>query len=468
MKKSHSFVMALVVVVVAAASSFGCAPMSVGPAVVTDVPLSTGRQSNLTGARQGAIAQEGTRVSARLVEMCDVKQVDTIQRTSIREHKNDAPQNEWWAAIGGTVFVGAGALAVANPGTLQPKDKDVSEKEVRGAGYAMLATGAVLLAVPIIDYFRVHRVAEHEVERVDVMGPTLQRNVPCAAAPRGTEVFARYPDGRNVRLGSTDAMGRLDADLASATPSDWFFPPNARAALFSDRGDLGDVSLTQLFVTREAAAWRAAESSSCATSVDEDACSTHAAYAQNYPSGVHVAEARLALDEASARRRLAAEEAAFAALDLRVCSAVKADRDAIEVACGPLSQYLAEFADGRHVAAVQQASRPAQALYARLDADEEREGGEEVSVVSSGGFIPYAGNGGGPTLCADGMTSHSSGRGTCSHHGGVAGGGAHHSSGRTYRAPASHSSSGGHSSSGHGSSGGSHSMGGHRGGGRRK
>jgi hypothetical protein len=38
--------------------------------------------------------------------------------------------------------------------------------------------------------------------------------------------------------------------------------------------------------------------------------------------------------------------------------------------------------------------------------------------------IPYEGNGGGPTLCADGQVSGSSGRGTCSHHGGVAGG--HH------------------------------------------
>jgi hypothetical protein len=43
----------------------------------------------------------------------------------------------------------------------------------------------------------------------------------------------------------------------------------------------------------------------------------------------------------------------------------------------------------------------------------------------SGSFIPYQGNGMGPTLCADGMYSHSSGRGTCSHHGGV-GGGHHH------------------------------------------
>lgn len=35
-------------------------------------------------------------------------------------------------------------------------------------------------------------------------------------------------------------------------------------------------------------------------------------------------------------------------------------------------------------------------------------------------YIPYPGNGGGPTLCRDGSISNSSGPGTCSHHGGEA------------------------------------------------
>lgn len=38
----------------------------------------------------------------------------------------------------------------------------------------------------------------------------------------------------------------------------------------------------------------------------------------------------------------------------------------------------------------------------------------------SGPFIPYAGNGRGPTQCRDGTVSHSSGCGTCSGHGGEA------------------------------------------------
>lgn len=42
------------------------------------------------------------------------------------------------------------------------------------------------------------------------------------------------------------------------------------------------------------------------------------------------------------------------------------------------------------------------------------------ATTAPGQFIPYAGNGGGPTRCRDGTYSHSSGRGTCSHHGGIA------------------------------------------------
>jgi hypothetical protein len=45
-----------------------------------------------------------------------------------------------------------------------------------------------------------------------------------------------------------------------------------------------------------------------------------------------------------------------------------------------------------------------------------------TAVSPAAQSVPYPGNGGGPTLCSDGSVSGSSGRGTCSHHGGVAGG----------------------------------------------
>lgn len=48
--------------------------------------------------------------------------------------------------------------------------------------------------------------------------------------------------------------------------------------------------------------------------------------------------------------------------------------------------------------------------------------GAPMGSPRPGEFIPYRGNGGGPTLCNDGMYSRSSGSGTCAHHGGVSGG----------------------------------------------
>jgi uncharacterized membrane protein YgcG len=388
----------------------------------------------------------------------------------VSEHKNDAPQNDWWAGIGGAVLVGVGALAIVNPTTVQSSTSDLSDKEARGVGYAFVGTGALLLAVPVIDYFRAHREAARTVERVEVPGPIVQRNVRCGPSAAGKEVLARYPGGQEVSLGRTDARGMLEVSLDDATPPGWPLPKDGVATLHVDKGDLGDVSLAALYRVREVAAWRLADSSACGTGLEEEACSSYAKYALGYPQGEHAAEAKLVLDAAAARRRLAAEEASFVALDLRACrTPAVAEMEAIETACGPLTQHLTDFPDGQHLEAVRAALRPAEIIYARLEAAEAAEEGRAVavrSVTSTGGFIPYAGNGGGPTLCADGMMSHSSGRGTCSHHGGVSGGSSHRSSGtrshssghspgsshapRSHSAPSHHSSGGGRSSGGRG------------------
>ena len=45
--------------------------------------------------------------------------------------------------------------------------------------------------------------------------------------------------------------------------------------------------------------------------------------------------------------------------------------------------------------------------------------GPSVGSYSNNPYLPYPGNGGGPTFCADGTISGSSGRGTCSYHGGI-------------------------------------------------
>lgn len=309
----------------------------------------------------------------------------------------------------------------------------------------------------------------------------LQHNVHCGVAAEGRDVVARISGGRELVLGRTDARGTLSVGLDAVTPADFFFPRDTVATVHFGKSEpeLGRVTLAALYENREAAGWNAAEASSCATSLEANACDLYVTYASHYPDGEHVADAKLAYEAAIARRRIAADESFFTDLELRACKTpTTADLDTIEEACAPLEEYLVEFPEGQHVEAVSAALRPARVLYARLAiAEAQRDGDGEGATVATGGFIPYEGNGGGPTLCADGAMSHSSGRGTCSGHGGISGGGRSHpsrrgdrssgngsSSGhsRGGRSSGTHVSSGGHGSSGHGSSGGHSSGGGHR------
>jgi hypothetical protein len=402
--------------------------MSVGPPVVTDIPKGSEQRAGANGAYDGAVNQDGPRLSMRLYRLCDVQQVDTFERTTVREHQNDAPQNEWWAGVGGAMFLGAGIAAVASPDTMQPTDGSRSSKEVRGAGYAAIGVGALLLAVPIIDYVRAHEIAEQKVERTEVAGPMVQRDVRCGPAPAGMAVSARLRDGRNLQVGRTDARGALDARLDDIVPRDERLAATDSAMLQVDDRDVGAVALGPLYERREAEAWRLAESSQCRDSLDAAACNAEVAYLKSYPSGGHATDAERAILAATSRRRIAAETDAWARLDLKGCrTPATNDLGALESACAPLAAYAVTFPDGAHVDAVRDALSAAQAVRARLEAAEARAATESAGT-GAGEFIPYAGNGGGPTMCSDGSLSHSSGRGTCSHHGGIAGG-----SGRSYR-----------------------------------
>lgn len=59
------------------------------------------------------------------------------------------------------------------------------------------------------------------------------------------------------------------------------------------------------------------------------------------------------------------------------------------------------------------------AAFCTYNACPEVAGGGAGGSYVNGQFIPYIGNGLGPTVCADGMVSRSAGSGTCSYHGGI-------------------------------------------------
>lgn len=396
-----------------------CAPMSVGRPVVTDVAKGSYPRSSANGKLTAEVVQDESTLDVSVTRLCDVTRIDKVERTTTREYNNDAPLNDWWAGIGGAALVGVGVASIVSP-SLWDSEK-LSEKEVRGSGYVFAGVGALLLAVPVIDYFRAHQVAEHHVDIVEQTGPSLGRNVACGSPEPGTQVSLRLGE-RVVPLQPLDGRGRARIDLEATLPN----LPLRRETLGTVEvrsQPLGAVSLGAVYASRESAAWQSATATNCATSLDENACAEHTAFLRAYPDSENVPEARRVLEEARSRREAAAEQVAFETLDVGSCSApAKRETLALRTACAPLSAFLARHPGGAHAESVRAALMAGDQLFARLREAEDRAARvpPPVAVPGPGEFIPYKGNGRGPTLCRDNTWSHSSGRGTCSHHGGIA------------------------------------------------
>lgn len=420
----------------------GCAPMSVGQPVVTDLPRSQEERLVPNGAAKLTFEQRETHVIVQSADLCDAQQFSKIERTTVRGYRNDAPQNDWWAGIGGAVVIGSGVMAAVAPEKVRGSDTDLTNGDVRASGYALIGIGTALLAIPVIDAIRANREHDRNVTEVVEPGPTSIRNVPCAGRQRERPIYARYPNGREVPLGETDTAGRLDVNLSNVTPADWVLTSADTVGLFADGQPFGSAALKPLYDEREAVAWRLAESSGCATSVDVEACKAQEQYVARFPDGPHALIARAAISAAVERQRIAREAEAWKELDLRACvKPSKREVAAIEEACAPLASYIRAFPDGAHASSVRDAIRDGTLASAKAQAEEDRRASAQYAYASAGNYIPYEGNGGGPTVCADGMISNSSGRGTCSHHGGIAGGSSR-----------SHGGSGGHRSFGGGRS----------------
>lgn len=413
-----------------------CAPMSVGPPVVTDVPRTVRQVPVPTTGRAVSVDQHDLKADVHVARLCDVTRFDDIERTTVRTYHNDSPSNDVWAVVAGVVVGAAGVALIADPSAANPKGSEdkLSPNEARAVGYALTGVGVTLLLVPVIDHFREQRTAERRVEHVTLEGPVLRRDQRCGPQV-GATLFATFPDGRDVRLGTTDAHGDVRVDL-NGVPEDAIFQRDDRAWVHFEGSGIrwGQITLSALYAHRDEVAWSATSASECTTSIAVDACALESAYETRFRSGEHVQEAKQRLEAWRERRQIAAEASAWNSLDLDGCRSPKRRVSGeVEEACQPLAAFVVTFPNSSHTNDVQSALAAGRTIRDRLAAEESRreEAAENARIAASsnGGFIPYAGNGGGPTLCADGQWSHSSGRGTCSHHGGVSGGGASKSRG---------------------------------------
>ena len=374
----------------------GCAPISLGPPVVTDVPRGSETREVASGTREAKVSQDGLAVSVALTQHCTVARFATTERTITREKRNDAPALDWVAGLGGAFLVGSGITGVASPGTGRELDSNLSNNEVRGISYGLIAAGVALLAIPVIDHERSHGPAERKTARIQKAAEVLEEDRPCGAPPKGTQVFARFPTGKDAYLGATDAEGKLTANLDTAVGSEFRLVRGERAALHADGVDVGFVSVDALYTLREERTWKKLRGSACSGSLAETDCNGELAYTETFPEGDHVSEAKRRLDDARRRRAAQAEKLAFARLDLGACrTPVHADDSD---PCLPLEAFRKNFPESSHATEVANAllaGRTARAkmIEAETKAAHEREMLElqvqqQQQQQGAGAFLP--------------------------------------------------------------------------------
>lgn len=380
----------------------GCAPVSFGPPVVTDVPKGSEVREIPATARDAKIDQNGLIVTVALMQHCMLARFDTTERTSVRTAHNDAPVVDVLAALGGSFLVGSGITGVARPSTGSEIDASLSNAQTRGISYGLIAAGIALLAVPIIDYNRSHGVIDTRVARVSTAAGIVEDDRPCGAPPKGTEVFARFPTGKDAYLGATDGDGHLTANLDTATGSDFRLVRGEHAAIHADGVDVGMVSIDALYTLREEAAWKKLKASACPSSLTETDCSGESSYADLFPEGDHITETKHRLEDATKRRKVAAERIAFARLDLGGCKTPVHVDDTD--ACGPLEAFRRSYPESAHTAEVENALVAGRTARLKLDeaeakaaAQREKEqldraqGQHENGYPSTNVIVPYAG-----------------------------------------------------------------------------
>lgn len=322
-----------------------CAPLAVGPAAVTEIPKGTEERALVTGAYQGTLEHSGTELAVHVERLCNVERFDLVERTTVRSYENGAPANSVWTGIGGALFACLGGTLAATPSTFADGSTS-SNAQVRAAGFGVLAVGAALLAIPAIDYVRTHGEAERHVERVAEPGPMLRHGEACGFAPIGTRVNVELA-GNIAPLGTVDERGQLRVDLADVIPIAWQVGPADRAFVKAEDSGIGELSLAELYVRREAAAWNSAAASAC---IETSECDRERAYARDFAAGPHAKDADERIAASEARVRAAEEEKAWQAIDVAACSkpAPKSTRHDVEVACAPLRAFATAYPASAH------------------------------------------------------------------------------------------------------------------------
>jgi hypothetical protein len=338
---------------------------------ISDAPVRSWRQEVPAEGALGTVEQDGMSISISAQQVCDVRPVRLVRRTSTREAENRSAALDWLIAGLGVASVGTGAVLLADAGNTYPNDKTsrtynpVGSGAVTAYGIGFIAAGVALGVIPIIDVVRAQE-TKVEVRDERLMGDVTER-IACSRHPAAGATVDGQVGGRTFSLGVTDPKGKLKADLDDAIDGAFVPTSGAQMRVSVNGAVLDSVSLAEVRSARDQRAWSSVELEKCQAAVDIASCESVKRYLSAYPDGQHAGEARQLMAASQPKLTKLADDQRWTRVNVQACTRQKFDwANEIREACTPVSEYLAEYPDGEHAkaarAALQQGMDRADAL----------------------------------------------------------------------------------------------------------
>ena len=379
---------AALLLLVACASSSGCATIGFSNPRFEDTPLQTTKEQVPTPEGHFVAAkQTGTTVSIVAKRACDVRESTTVRRRTRAERVNQSAALDWTFGGLGLGLAASGAVILVDSSKVYPNDASARQYNPMGPtgarilGASLAAAGVALATVAVVDAVRASG-EQQTVGTATVPGNVVERGIQCAKYPLAEAIVTLRLSGRDEPLdgGVTGPDGSLTIDLERVVPPGTSFGIRDSVQLVVAGEPAGAATLDGLYAAREGNAWQSLSTDACVKPKSSGACNAVRVFLMQYIEGAHAAEARALLAVATPTiERLKGEEV-WRNLDSMGCTGLD-DRDADQVAtaCAAIKGYIDQFPNGQHLGAAAEMVRTGAAVESKRRADADRRAKEQAN-----------------------------------------------------------------------------------------
>jgi hypothetical protein len=309
------------------------------------------RDSIVPGAAiEAQVEQTGNEVTFTARGTCDLHRIVTVDQVLVHSTTSGASGGSYGnLGVVGGLMLGGGAIVggslVINEATTTPT-VNPGAKVVGGALLGLLGIGLTGVMIWSLTPSANRSSGTYtSLERADRDDGLVQSNVPCEdvhSIPGFIPIMGRLPGPKplEIALGSTDNRGKLRFDVTRAIPPELLADPGTPKTMpIYIRGvNAGVVRIDGGAVAKTGSTWDPAAAAACAAGTMPEPCAPVERYLRDSPTGLHAAEARVALTRVEAARAAVAsarqkEQLRQVAAQERAAAATRAAKEGAAAAC---------------------------------------------------------------------------------------------------------------------------------------